>query len=168
MAVEIYDASIPLVLNALRCVKSCLKKGQAFAQERKVADDVFLGLRLAPDMFSLKRQVQSVSDNAKGIGARLAGVDVPSWPDTENTFEELDARLSKTIEFLEGLDRSKFDGAETRVIEMNLGQPMTFTGASYLFGFGLPNLMFHVSMSYAIMRHAGVRLGKTDFLRPGE
>jgi hypothetical protein len=124
-----------------------------------------LGLRLSPDMFALTRQVQIASDAAKGAGARLAGVAVPSYADEEKSFEELQARIARTIEFLGGLRKEQFEGAESRAISLKAGgRELSFLGAPYLETYAKPNFFFHITMAYAILRHAGVELGKSDFL----
>ncbi|MEO5707085.1 MAG: DUF1993 domain-containing protein [Alteraurantiacibacter sp.] len=122
--------------------------------------------RLAPDMYALARQVQIASDTAKGCGARLAGVEAPSMPDTEASFAELKERCDKTIAFLQSLDPAAIDAGIGREIEIKFpnGGGIRFDGATYLTGFALPNLYFHASMVYAILRSQGVALGKQDFL----
>ncbi len=167
MGIHAYDASIPLVVKSLHCLKGVLNKGRASAKERGIDEAVLLQMRLAPDMHPLMRQVQMVTDNAKGIGARLSGTEIPSYPDEETTFDEILARVDKTLAFLDGLDRDAFEGVETKTLQVKLGKnEMEFTGASYLFGFAIPNLMFHAATAYDILRHAGVPLSKGDFLRP--
>jgi uncharacterized protein len=129
---------------------------------------VMLGLRLSPDMFPLTRQVQIASDAAKGAGARLAGVPVPSYPDEEKSFDELQARVAKTIAFLQGLRKEQFEGAESRAISLKAGgRELSFLGAPYLETYAKPNFFFHLTAAYAILRHAGVELGKPDFLAGG-
>ena len=122
--------------------------------------------KLAPDMYALARQVQIASDTAKGAGARLAGVDSPSMPDTETTFAELKARCDQTIAFLQGLDPAAIDAGIAREIEIKFpsGGGIRFDATTYLTGFVLPNLYFHASMVYAILRNQGVALGKPDYL----
>jgi hypothetical protein len=121
--------------------------------------------RLSPDMFALGRQVQIASDAAKGCIPRLAGAEVPSWEDTETTFEQLIARCVNTRAFIAEFTADQIDGSEEReiVLAMRAGS-MTFTGQQYLLGFAMPNFYFHVSMTYAILRHNGVEVGKRDFL----
>lgn len=116
-------------------------------------------------MLPLARQVQIASDAAKGTGARLAGLEVPSYADTETTFDELQARIARTVEFLEGIREEQLDGAEERNVTLKVrGQEISFNGRDFLFGFALPNFFFHVTTAYAILRHNGVELGKMDFL----
>lgn len=109
--------------------------------------------------------MQIASDAAKGAGARLAGLEVPSYADTETTFDELQARIARTVEFLEGIREEQLDGAEERNVTLKVrGQEISFNGRDFLFGFALPNFFFHVTTAYAILRHNGVELGKMDFL----
>ena len=132
---------------------------------RKIEPEVFINARLAPDMFPLSRQIQIATDGAKGCAARLAGVEVPSYPDTEKTFPELQARIAKTIEFLKTFNAKMIDGSEERKVTLKLrGQETTFLGQPYLLNFVLPNLYFHITTAYAILRHNGVDIGKKDFI----
>jgi len=166
MSFEIYDVSIPNVINSLHCLDAVMAKGAASARDREINEEVMLGLRLAPDMLPLGRQVMIASDVAKGIAARLSGEANPSYPDTETTFEQLHSRLEKTIAFCAGIERNKFTGAHEREVVMKLGgNEMKFTGTSYLTGFALPNFYFHVTTAYDILRQAGVKLSKADYLR---
>lgn len=165
MSLSMYEASIPVLARMLGNLSNILKKAEANAQARGIEPKVFIESRLAPDMYALARQVQIASDIAKGCAARLAGVDVPSWADTESTFEELQARIAKTQEFIKGIDAAKLDGSEDRtvVLKMRSGD-MSFIGRDYLLGFALPNFYFHLTAAYAILRHNGVDVGKLDFL----
>jgi hypothetical protein len=118
-------------------------------------------------MFALLRQVQVTCDMAKGTVARLAEAEVPKHEDTETTIPELQARIAKTVAFIEGIKQSQFQGAETRTVTLTFpGATLTFTGLSYLTEFGLPNFYFHSSMAYALLRHNGLELVKRDFLAP--
>jgi hypothetical protein len=162
---SLYQASVPLFTQILPSLQNCLKKAETFAEAKKIDPSVLLQARLAPDMFPLVRQVQVVSDGAKGACARLTGTDVPSWPDTEASFADLQARITKTLNFVKGFKPAQFDGAETRDVTLTVGgEKMTFKGAQYLYHFVLPNFYFHATMTYAILRHNGVELGKRDFL----
>ncbi|AOE85789.1 DUF1993 domain-containing protein [Pseudomonas sp. TCU-HL1] len=165
MSLSMYEASIPVLARMLGNLSNILKKAEANAQARGIGPKVFIESRLAPDMFPLARQVQIVSDTAKGCAARLAGVDVPSWADTETSFEELQARIAKTLAFIEGIDAAQLEGSETRtvVLKMRSGE-ISFSGREYLLGFAMPNFYFHVTTAYAILRHNGVDVGKMDFL----
>ncbi|MDH4564154.1 DUF1993 family protein [Pseudomonas sp. BN411] len=165
MSLSMYEASIPVLTRMLGNLSNLLKKGEANAQVRSIDPKVFIDSRLAPDMYPLARQVQIASDMAKGCAARLAGVEVPSWQDTENTFDELQARIAKTLDFIKGIDAAKLEGSETRtvVLKMRSGE-ISFSGRDYLLGFAMPNFYFHVTAAYAILRHNGVDVGKMDYL----
>ena len=165
MSFSLYDASAPVYLNMLRNLVAILDKAAAHAQANGGDIATYLDARLAPDMHPLSRQIQMVSDGAKGGVARLAGVEAPSMPDTETTFAELKERLAKTIAYVESLKPEQIAGREEETIELKFpGQTMTFTGASFLTTFSMPNFMFHVTTAYAILRAQGVPLGKMDFL----
>jgi hypothetical protein len=165
MSLSMYQASVPVLTRALNNLSAILTKGEADATTRKIDPSVFLSARLAPDMHSLTRQVQIASDAAKGGIARLAGVEVPSFPDTETSFADLQARIAKTIAFLESVTPAQIDGSETKTITLNFpGREMSFPGQAFLLGFALPNVFFHVTTAYAILRQNGVALGKADFL----
>ena len=165
MSLSMYQASIPVFIRHLENLSVILKKAEANAQLRKIDPEVFVSARLAPDMYPLSRQIQIVTDVIKGGGARLAGVDVPSYPDTEKTFAELQARIAKVVEFLKTLNAGQIDGGEERKVSLKIGgQEMNFLGQPYLLNFVLPNMYFHISIAYAILRHNGVDLGKKDFL----
>jgi hypothetical protein len=165
---QAYDASVPVFIHFLNSLSAILKKAEANCAARKIDPAVMLGLRLAPDMFPLTRQVQIASDAAKGAGARLAGMPVPSYADEEKSFDELQARIAKTIDFLKGLDKAQFDGAESRAISLKAGgREMNFGGAAYLETWAKPNFFFHLTTAYAILRQAGVELRKPDFLAGG-
>jgi hypothetical protein len=162
-----YHASIPVFQRGLANLSTILRKGEEHARAQGIDAAQLIAARLAPDMFPLSRQVQSAADTAKGCGARLAGVPVPSYPDTETTFAQLQARISMTIEFLQSLDPKLIDGSEERVVTLKLrGADVNFRGQSYLLTFALPNFFFHVTTAYDILRHNGVPLGKRDYLGP--
>ena len=168
MAFSLYDASIPVYLHMLRNLAALLAKAEGHAATSGADLSTFLAARLAPDMHPLIRQVQMVTDGAKGGAARLAGVTTPSYPDTETTWPELKERLAKTIAFVETIERSQVDGRETATIELPLpGRTLTFTGSDFLLRFSLPNFYFHVVTAYAILRSQGVPLGKMDYLTGG-
>lgn len=165
MPLSMYQASVPPCLRMLTNLSAILDKAAAHAAARKIDPSVFLNARLFPDMYPLVRQVQLASDLAKGAGARLAGKEPPKYPDTEASFDELKARIGKTIEFLKTLKAGQIDGSEDRDITIPMGgQPRTFKGQAYLLDFVLPNLYFHATTAYAILRHGGVEVGKRDFL----
>src|SRR5580698_8690534 len=164
MSLSMYQASIPVFISQLNNLTGILKKGEEHALAKKIEPEVFINARLAPDMFPLSRQVQIATDGVKGCAARLAGVEVPSYPDTEKTFAELQARIAKTIEFLKTFSAKQIDGSEERKVTLKLrGQETVFLGQPYLLNFVLPNLYFHITTAYAILRHNGVDIGKKDF-----
>jgi hypothetical protein len=166
MSLSIYDASIPWMLHALGNLSTVLEKASAHCEKEKIEPSALLTARLYPDMFALTRQVQVVSDTMKGGAARLARVEPPKFPDTENSFAELKVRLDNTANYLKGLDKGKFEGSDTRSVELKFPQrTLTFpSGWNYLLGFVVPNIYFHSATSYDILRHNGVKLGKPDFL----
>jgi hypothetical protein len=160
-----YQASVPVFVRGLENLSAVLAKGAAHAEAKKIDPAVFINARLAPDMFALARQIQIASDAAKGCVARLAGAEVPSYPDTESTFPELEARIAKTIAFVKGFTATQIDGSEERsvLLKMRSGD-MTFRGQDYLFKLTLPNFYFHITTAYDILRHNGVEVGKMDYL----
>jgi hypothetical protein len=165
MSVSMYQASIPGFVRMLGNLSEILDKAAQWAEAKKIDPAVLTGARLAPDMIPLRGQIQIATDMTKGAGARLAGVEPPRYEDTEQTFEELKARLAKTIDFLNGLDAAKFEGSEDRTITIKAGpRELTFSGRDYLFGFVMPNVYFHLTTAYAILRHNGLEIGKMDFL----
>jgi hypothetical protein len=165
MSFTLYDATIPVMLRALGQLAALLDKAVANAESRKIDPSVFVTARLAPDMYPLAGQVQAASDAAKACAARLAGLDNPSFPDTEATFPELQERIAKTVTFLESVDPDAVAGQETREIVMKRPTgDVHFTGASYVQGLALPNFFFHVVTAYDILRHNGVAIGKLDYL----
>jgi hypothetical protein len=165
MALSMYQASAPAFLQMLSSLSAILDKAEAYAADRKIDPSVLLGWRLAPDMFALARQVQIATDHAKGCCARLAGVEVPKYPDDETTFADLRARIARTIDFVQGFEQSDIDGSEDRDIAITAGgRELRFKGQQYLVSFVLPNFYFHVTTVYAILRHCGVPIGKRDFL----
>jgi len=160
-----FDSSVPVLINFLKGLSAMLKKAEDHCAARKIDPDALLKARLFPDMFHFTRQVQLVTDFAKGMGARLAGIAVPSFPDEEKTFAELQARIAKTIDFLGTLTKSQFAEAAGRTVSIKVGgNDMSFTGAQYLSGYGLPNFYFHLTTAYNILRHNGLELGKKDYM----
>jgi hypothetical protein len=143
-----------------------LEKAAAFAQAKKFDPGVFLSLRLAPDQFAFARQVQAACDTAKVVAARLSGKEAPSHPDTEQTLDELRARVRTVLAYLEGFSAKDFEGAATRVITQPRWEGKVMSGADYFLEHGLPNFFFHLTHAYAILRHNGVELGKRDYLGP--
>lgn len=165
MSLSMYQASIPVFIRMMGNLSAILEKAAAHAEAKKIDPSVLINARLAPDMRPLSFQVQSVSDMAKGCAARLAGIDIPSMPDTETTFPELQERIAKTIAFVQSVTAAQIDGSEEREIVLKMrGNEARFTGQSYLLTFVLPNFYFHVTTAYAILRHNGLDIGKRDFL----
>ena len=165
MSLSMFQASVPVFQRTLGALDKILDKAAAFAEERKIDPAVLLGARLYPDMFALTRQVQIATDHAMGAPARLAGVAVPSFEDSEKTFPELKARIGKTLSFIGGLSPAQIDGSEGRDISLKAGpRELTFKGQDYLLFFAQPNFYFHVTTAFAILRHNGVPIGKLDFL----
>ena len=165
MNISMYQASAPRFVNTLKNLSSILDKAQAHADAKKIDSKVLTAARLFPDMFAMSRQVQSACDTAKGAVARLAGVEVPAHEDTEQTFEELKARIAKTIKFIETIQPAQVDGSEDRevVLKFRSGE-VKFKGMQYLLGQALPNFYFHVTTAYNILRHNGVEVGKKDYI----
>lgn len=165
MSLSMYEASVPVLCRTLSNLKTILEKGSAHAQARKLEDRVFTEARLFPDMFPLNRQVWIATDMAKGCAARLAGVEPPRYEDSEHSFADLIGRVDKTLAYLQGFNAAQIDGSESReiVLQMRSGS-LNFKGQDYLLGFVLPNVYFHITTTYNILRHNGVELGKQDFL----
>lgn len=160
-----YPASVPVFVRMLKNLSAILRQAKAYATERGIDDSVLLNWRLAPDMFPLLRQVQIAADLAKGTSARLAGVEVPKYPDDESSFDDLQQRIAKTVTFVRTLKPEDIDGSENRDIEFTIGgQRMHFKGQPYLLDFSLPNFYFHVTTAYGLLRACGVGLGKKDFI----
>ena len=165
MATSLYDFSIPALTRGLTNMSAILGKAAAYAQAKKIGDTVLAQARLFPDMHPLSRQVQIACDTAKGAAARLAGVEAPKHEDNETTFAELKARIAKTLDFVKTVTAAQLQGAETRNIEIKFPNgSWKFTGLKYLTEFALPNLYFHESMAYALLRKSGVDVGKMDYL----
>jgi len=165
MTISMYSASVPTFIRTLTNLAGILEKAQAHAETKKIKPEVLLNARLFPDMFALTRQVQIASDFAKGTVARLAGIEPPSYADTESSFAELIARVQKTVDFLKTLKADQIDGSENRdiVLKMHTGE-LKFKGEVYLTQFSLPNFYFHATTAYAILRHNGIEIGKMDFI----
>lgn len=161
-----YDISVPVLIHNLKALSAILKKAEVHCEARKIKPDAILNFQLFPDMFSFTRQVQLTTDFAKGPGARLSGLAVPSYTDEEKTFEDLQARLAKTIAFLQGLDPLAFEGAATRDVTVRVSrtEEKTMPGLEYFTKAALPNFYFHMATAYNILRHNGVELSKGDFL----
>jgi hypothetical protein len=160
MSLSMHQSSIPLLVRGLDNLSAVLKKGAAHPDAAALVE-----ARLAPDMFTLAGQVQRASDTAKGCAVRLAGIDNPSFPDTETSFAQLQERIARTIAVLQGVTPTQIDGSQDKPISFKAGpNVLNFTGASYLATFVIPNFYFHVTTAYDILRHKGVEVGKMDYL----
>jgi hypothetical protein len=165
MTVSMYQVSVPVFVQGLKGLDGVLDKAVAHVAAKNLDPNALLQARLYPDMFPFTRQVQLVSDFAKGPVGRLAGEEPPAWADDETTFEALKGRIEKTIGYVNGFKAEQIDGSETRDITlMRRGESHTFKGQDYLLGQALPNFYFHLTTAYAILRHNGVEIGKRDFL----
>ncbi len=166
MSFSMSQTFLPTIQIGFDALSAVLDKAAAFAATRKIDPSVLLNTRLAPDMFPLTRQVQVASDLAKNGAARLAGVEAPRYEDNETTIAELKARLAKTTAYVKTLDATKIDAASDRQITFPLGpnNKGQMRGDDYLNHFVLPNVYFHLTAAYAILRHCGVEIGKQDFL----
>jgi hypothetical protein len=161
-----YDGTAPLFTHSLIALSKVLAKGEAHAKEQGIAPEVLLNARLYPNMFSLTRQIQLACDFSGKACARLAGTEVPSTPDTETTFEQLQQRIARTIEGIKAIPAAKYEGGDMRDVTFATGKDTTKTlpGQKFLNHVALPNFMFHCTTAYNILRHNGVPLGKLDFL----
>ena len=166
MTTYMYKTSVPVFKQLLNSLSAILTKAEAYATEKKFEPRVLLEARLFPDMFPLIRQVQVATDFAKSVSARLADIEVPTYDDNEQTFADLQARISKTLSFIENLTPEQFEGSETREIVLRPGTPKEkkLIGQTYLINYGLPQFFFHVTTAYTILRHNGLEIGKGDFM----
>ena len=166
MAISMYQCSVPVFVQFLTSLSAVLDKAAAYAEAKKVEPSVLLNTRLAPDMFPLVRQVRAATDHAVSACGRLAGVDMPSFANTEASIPELKERIAKTIDFLKGLKPAQIDGSEGKEIKITVpsGAVREFTGQSLLLNNSLPNFYFHCTTAYDILRHCGIELGKRDFM----
>jgi uncharacterized protein len=166
MSLSIHDAAVPLVIRAMRALSGVIDKGRQHAESEKWDQSALLAMRLYPDMFPLSKQIQVVSDQCKGLIARLAVIEPPKYPDTETSFAELKERLDKTVAFVKSVEPQKFEGADQRPIELKFpNNTLNFnSGWDYFLGFSVPNIYFHCSMAYGILRNCGVKIGKPDFM----
>ncbi len=165
MPLTMYSASVPVLATMLGNLIHLLDKGQAHAEARKFDPTALLQARLAPDMFPLSRQVQIACDNAKIGIARIAGVEAPVFEDVETTIPELNQRIRKTLDFLASVPAEKINGTENKdIVFPSAGSTRTMSGEDYLRHWMLPNVFFHVTTAYALLRHNGVAIGKRDYL----
>ena len=166
MTSPMYTNSVPVFKQLLTAMKAILEQANAQVAAKSMQPGALLQARLFPDMFPLVKQVQIAADFARGITARLAGIDVPAFEGTEASFADLDDLLTKTLAFLDGVDAAKFDGSEGKEIVLRPGTPKEkrLVGQAYLSSYGLPQFFFHVTTTYAILRHNGVPIGKKDYM----
>jgi hypothetical protein len=166
MAISLYSGFVPVCLQLLTGLKTVLQKAEAHTTEQKWDPAVVLNLRLYPDMFPLERQVRQVCNHALGAG-RVAGVDLPSLPDQDNSFAESQSRIDKTIDFLKGLKANQLDGKDDSAVTVTIGgQPQTLKAQNYLYHFAMLQVQFHATTAYDILRHVAVPIGKRDYLGP--
>ncbi len=162
--ISMYAVTVPEFKRSLLALQAILVKAEALVAEKKIADSVLLGAFLAPDQFPLVKQIQIACDTAKGTAARLAGVEVPKMEDNEVTLKELEARIDKTIAFLDTLKPEQFEGGEDREIPIYFFPGKMLTGLEYVNSLGLANFYFHMTTAYSILRHNGLNIGKTDYM----
>jgi len=166
MSLSLYQTSVPVFKQMLLALQEILLKAEGYSSAKKIDPNALLQARLYPDMFPLIRQVQIAADFARGISARLAGVEVPVYEGNESTFADLDTLLTSTLTFLETLSAAQMDGFEGREIILRPGTPKEkkLLASAYLTSYGLPQFFFHVTTSYAILRHNGLEVGKRDYM----
>jgi hypothetical protein len=165
MSLSLYEITIPVMISGFHNMSKFLDRGREYADEKGIAHAALLNARLADDMMTLVQQVQQASDTARLAAVRVGGVNNIEMPDRETTFEDLQARISATVAFLEAVPPTAFEGREDgEVVAKFATGHRVFTGRSYLLGFTLPNFFFHATTAYDLLRHLGVPLGKADFL----
>lgn len=160
----VYETVVQQFSQNLVALKTILNKAKTHAEYNKFDVNKFLDYKIAPDMFAFCKQVQMVSDNAKGAAARLAGKEIPVFADDEKTMDALIARLDKTMNYLEGLKADDFKNYESQKITFSYYPGKYLEGKTYLQSYAIPNFYFHLTATYAILRNAGVAVGKNDFL----
>ena len=166
MKISMYQASVPQLVKVLGNLSNILDKAQAHVDSKKLDAAVLPNSRLFPDMLPLTSQVQIACDTAKGVVARLAGVEIPVHEDTEKTLADLKARIAKALAFIQTVKPEQVDGSEDKEIVIKRGDntELRFTGIQFLLGRALPNFYFHVTTAYNILRHNGIEIGKRDYL----
>ncbi|MEP6944148.1 MAG: DUF1993 domain-containing protein [Betaproteobacteria bacterium] len=165
MSISMYQATVPRFVNILGNLSSILDKAQAHVDAKKIDAAALPGYRLFPDMLPMTKQVQIACDTAKGVVARLAGVDIPVFEDNEKTLAELKERIAKTIAFVKTMTPAQLDGTEDKEIVIKRADKETrYNGMQFLLGHAIPNFYFHVATTYNILRHNGVEIGKRDYL----
>ncbi len=161
-----YTATMPMMKRALEKLSALLDKAEVFAKEKNIDASVLLNARLAPDQFPFTKQIQIAAENAKGCAGRLAGVEMPVFPNTETTVAELKERIQKTIDFLNTIKLEQMDGAEEKMVDYPYAKGKVMTGYDYATEHAIPNFFFHVTTAYSILRHNGVQIGKKDYIGP--
>lgn len=165
MSIDMYQSSIPVFVKMLGNLSAILVKAATHAETKGIDQSIFINFCLAPDMYPLSKQVQIATDMAKGCAARLAGLEIPSYEDNETMFADLQARIAKTVAFIQTVTPGQINGKEDLAVSFKIrGTERSFIGLPYLLNFVLPNLYFHITTTYAILRHNGVELGKLDYL----
>ena len=166
MTSPMYSHAVPVFKQMLAALQAILIQAEAHAVAKSIEPDALLQARLYPDMFPLLKQVQIAADFSRGISARLAGMDVPTFDGKESSFADLDLLLTRTLGFLDSLSPAQFDGSETRDIILRPGTPKEkkLSGQAYLANYGTPQFFFHLTTAYDILRHSGLAVGKRDFM----
>ena len=166
MTSPMHTFAVPVFKQMLMALQAELAQASTHASTHSIEPDALLQARLYPDMFALAKQVQIAADFARGVSARLAGVEAPIQEGHEKTFADLDVLLAQTVSFLDGLSASQFEGSESKEIILRPGTPKEkrLTGQTYLANYGLPQFFFHVTTAYAILRHNGIAIGKRDYM----
>ncbi len=163
--ISMYNASVPVFIKMLNNLNAILGKAETWSEAKKIDEKYLMTARIAPDMLPFTKQIQIATDGVKGCAARLAGIEVPKYEDNEASFADLKARVAKTIVFLETIKPEQVNGSEDKHIELKFGpNSFSFKGLDYLLTFVNPNLYFHFTTAYAILRHNGLEIGKKDFL----
>ena len=166
MTSPMYTFAVPVFKQMLMALQAELAQASTHASTHSIEPDALLQARLYPDMFALAKQVQIAADFARGVSARLAGVEAPNQDGQEKSFADLDVLLAQTVSFLDGLSASQFEGSESKEIILRPGTPKEkrLTGQTYLANYGLPQFFFHITTAYAILRHNGLPIGKRDYM----
>jgi uncharacterized protein len=164
MPLSMYTVSVPVMIHGFGVLSFYIDKAEAYARELGIDPSVLVNARLAPDMMTFAGQIQRASDNAKGGVARLAAIPAPGFADNETTFDELRARIDKTVDFLKTVKPEQLEGSEDRIIDLKFGgAAVSFPGQTYLFSMLIPNFFFHITTAHDILRHNGVKIGKRDY-----
>ena len=166
MSISLYTATVPAFKQMLLALSDVLKKGEEHAQNRKFDPAVLLQSRLFPDMLPLVRQVQIACDFAKSVPARIAGVEVAAYEDSEQSFAELQQRIAKTLALVEGMTAEQLNGSTVKEVVLRPGTPKEkkLTVEDYALKYGMPQFFFHVTTAYNLLRHNGVEIGKKDYM----